>query len=471
MLSALLVEAQRLVEAGRPAEARLAAQNVLARRPELAEVWLLLALTEQRLQNHEAMLVAVQQAARLQPDSMPVAQKLVEALLLCGFGSAARELLGALDPRAQHDARSLTALAGLYASAGAHEDRLRCAQRALALVPSAATPLESALLASLAAAETACGLIQSAEQHLDELLQHNPHDYGSYYRRSILRTQKADRHHVAEITRMIEQLPADSVHDVPLCFALAKEYEDLGRYDDAYAYLKRGASRRRRGLSYQVADDEAVMCAIVQTFDVRRMSAVGTVGLVDATPIFVTGLPRSGTTLVDRILSSHSRVHSLGEINDLGHAITAMARGADEERRAAPNRLELIQRTAQLDFTALGREYLRRIAGYPQRAPHFIDKTPWNFLYIGLIALALPQARIIHIRRDPMDSCFALYKTLFRSGSPYSYALEDLARYYLAFHGLMAHWRVVLPGRLLEIDYEQLVRSQEVVRLTSRGSP
>lgn len=465
MLSAQLVEAQRLVETGRFPTARVAARGLLAKRPELAEVWMLLALTEQRLQDHEAMLVAARHAARLQPESMQVMQKLAEALLLCGFGAEARALLRKLEARAQQDERALTVVAGLYDAAGAHLDRLRCARQALTLAP-ASLPL----LASLAAAETACGELESAEQHLDRLLEVNPHDYGSYYRRSILRTQTSARNHVAELRQLAQWLPADSPHAIPLCYALAKEYEDLGQYDDAFAQLQRGASRRRRSLSYQVADDEAVMRAIAEVFSAERLAAVGTVGQQDPTPIFVTGLPRSGTTLVDRILSSHSSVQSLGEINDLSHAISALALGVEQDRRAPPDRLELVRRTAGLDYSALGHEYLRRIGGYPQQAAHLIDKTPWNFLYIGIIALALPRARIIHVRRNPMDSCFALYKTLFRAGSPYSYDLDDLARYYLAYHRLMRHWRRLLPGRLIEIEYEQLVRSQhaETARLLDR---
>ena len=152
MLSAQLKEAQRLVETGRLPAARIAVQDVLSRRPELAEVWLLLALTEQRLQDHEAMLVAARHAVRLQPESVPAGQKLAEALLLCGFGEEARGLLRKLEARVQSDARALTAVAGLYASANAHLDRLRCAQQARRLAPTDLT-----LLASLAAAETTCG--------------------------------------------------------------------------------------------------------------------------------------------------------------------------------------------------------------------------------------------------------------------------------------------------------------------------
>jgi tetratricopeptide (TPR) repeat protein len=454
--SALLGEAQRLIETGRLPAARRKTLELLAQQPDLAEGWLLLALAEQRLQRHEAMLAAAREAVRLQPDNVQAAQKLIEALLLCGHGAEARSRLAQLEQRAQQDAALLTALAGLYTQAGAHAERLRCAQRALPLAPG-----DPVRLASVAAAETACGLIAEAEQHLDELLERNPQDFGGYYRRSILRRQSPVRNHVEPMTRLLARLPVDAAEIVPLCYALAKECEDLERFAESFAYLQRGAARRRRGLSYQVSGDVAAMGAIVGTFDAHRLAQVGSVGTKDDAPIFIMGLPRSGTTLVDRILSSHSQVQSLGEINDLSYALVAQAQRAEDANTGPPDRLELIRRSAQLDFGALGSSYLRRVAEYPRDKPRCIDKTPWNFLYLGLIALALPKARIIHMRRAPMDGCFALYKTLFRAGSPYSYDLSDLARYYLAYHKLMEHWRRVLPGRFMDFDYEHLVQSQQ----------
>ncbi len=437
-------------------EARRAALAVLAQQPELTEAWLLLALAEQRLQRHGAMLAAANEAVRLQPDNLQADLKLIEALLLCGHGADARSRLFALEQMAQQDGPLLTLLAGLYTQAGAHLDRLRCTRRALELAPD-----DPARLAGCAAAETACGLMPDAEQHLDLLLAGTPQDFGSYYRRSILRRQLPERNHVEAMARLLAKLPVDAAETVPLCYALSKECEDLDRFDESFAYLRRGAARRRRGLSYQVSGDEAVMSAIIEAFDAKRLAEVGRVGATEQAPLFIIGLPRSGTTLADRILSSHSQVQSLGEINDLSYALLAQAQRAQDEERGPPDRLELIRRSAQLDFAALGNDYLRRVAGYPRDKPRCIDKTPWNFLYLGLIALALPNARIIHLRREAMDSCFALFKTLFRSGSPYSYDLSDLARYYLSYHRMMEHWRRVLPGRILDLDYERLVQSQE----------
>jgi hypothetical protein len=170
-------------------------------------------------------------------------------------------------------------------------------------------------------------------------------------------------------------------------------------------------------------------------------------------PIFVVGLPRSGTTLVDRILSSHSAVESLGELNDLPLAVMKIA-------GSVGSRAELIQRTAQMDVDALGQEYERRVAGYGSRRAYVIDKTPLNFLYLGLIRLALPAAKIIHLRRHPLDSGYAMYKTLFRMGYPFSYDLSDLGRYISAYHDLMRHWRTHLPTGFLDVDYEALVQDQ-----------
>jgi hypothetical protein len=205
-------------------------------------------------------------------------------------------------------------------------------------------------------------------------------------------------------------------------------------------------------LSYHVEDDVAAMAEIAHVFK-PSVFKDAPAGHQDGRPIFVLGLPRSGSTLVDRILSSHSTVTSLGETSDFALALMRSAGGGDKTT--------LIRRSASLDFAGLGKDYCSRTGALDGRTLHFIDKTPINFLYLGLIALALPDAKIVHIRRQPMDVCYAMYKTLFRMAYPFSYDLGDLGRYYLAYERLMAHWRTVLPGRFLDLDYEDLVAHQE----------
>jgi hypothetical protein len=175
-------------------------------------------------------------------------------------------------------------------------------------------------------------------------------------------------------------------------------------------------------------------------------------------PIFIVGLPRSGSSLVERILSSHSQVFSAGELDCFALGLTDAVRRAGE-REHIP-REELVAISATLDFAALGRDYLARARAVSGARGRFIDKMPLNYLYCALIRRALPQARIIHVFRQPMAAAYAMYKTLFKNGYPFSYDLGEIARYYAAYRRLMAHWRVTLPGVIHEQNYESLIADQ-----------
>lgn len=373
----------------------------------------------------------------------------VEALLRSGETRAALAALAALEADTARDATLAARVAETYTHCGRHEDAHRCLLRAERLAPD-----DPRVLYNLAAAEMALGRFEAAELLLDRVIRLAPDDFDAWYNRSTLRRQTTARNHVAALEVAIER--AAPRGDVALGYALAKELEDLGEYDRAFAFLARGAAARRRQLAYRVESDIEAIDAIIAAFDAtvlakRPAPLRGTGG-----PIFVVGLPRSGTTLVDRILASHPDVESFGELSDLPLAVMRAA-------GAAPDRLALIRQAAHCDAGALGRDYLARVAGYGRSAPHFVDKTPLNFLYLGLVALALPQARIVHLRRDPLDSGYAMLKTLFRMGYPFSYDQEDIARYYGAYARLMAHWRRHLPGAFLDLDYEDLVTRQEPV--------
>lgn len=357
--------------------------------------------------------------------------------------------LASLEARSGDDARLLQHLGEHYTHCARPADAARCYRRAAAL-----TPGDPRCLYNLATALIALGETAEAETLLDRVIQLDPDDHDAWQNRSTLRRQTPASNHTAELLQATRQR-LTGPGEVALSYALAKEFEDLGEHDVSFAWLKRGADRRRGLLSYQVDADVAAMAEIARVFD-ASLFAAPTPGCDEPGPVFVLGLPRSGTTLVDRIISSHSAVESLGEINDFAFALMRMA-GPSQAKG------DLIRRSADLDPAALGRAYLDSVAGYGRTTPLFIDKTPVNFLYIGLIARALPNARIIHLRRHPMDSGYALYKTLFRMGCPYSYDLGDLAAYQLAHRRLMDHWRAVLPGRFLDVDYEALVTDQEAV--------
>lgn len=369
----------------------------------------------------------------------------IETLLWRGETGAAIDALRALELDAARDARLATRLAQAYTHCGRHADAHRCLLAAERLAPR-----DAQVLYNLAAAEMAMGEFGSAEARFDRVIALDPRDFDAWYNRATLRRQTPERNHVAALETAIDE--AAPRGDVALGYALAKELEDLGQYERAFTYLERGARARRRQLSYRVESDLESIAAIIAAFDTQVLSAH--VRAPADGPVFVVGLPRSGTTLVDRILASHPAVASLGELNDLPLAVMHAA-------GRVPDKGELIRRAAHCDHAALGRDYLARTAGYRPGRPRVVDKTPLNLLYLGVIALAIPSARVIHVRRDPLDSCFAMYKTLFRMGYPFSYDQRDLARYYGAYHRLMAHWRRELPDAFLDLGYEDLVAAQE----------
>ncbi len=330
-----------------------------------------------------------------------------------------------------------------------HMPAERCHARAASLLPR-----DPHVLYNHATSLLALGRMDEAESLFDRVVELAPDDADAWYNRSTLRRQTGDRNHVSALqARLRSMAPADPGR-IALCYALAKELEDLGRHSESFDVLREGAGLRRRCLRYDVTSDLETLRLIEQAFDADFFSMERD-GYSDERPVFVVGLPRSGTTLVDRILGSHPAVASRGESTDLAQAVVRQA-------GQVSSKAELVRRTASMDLHPLGEAYCRTLPAGP--ALRIIDKTPNNFLYLGLIAAAMPQSRIIHLRRNPMDACYAMYKTLFRMAYPYSYDLEDLGRYWLGYDRLMAHWRHCLPaGCFLEVDYESLVARQEPV--------
>jgi hypothetical protein len=175
-------------------------------------------------------------------------------------------------------------------------------------------------------------------------------------------------------------------------------------------------------------------------------------------PIFIVGLPRAGSTLVERILSSHSQVQAAGELRHFMHAITAAVRKMSES--VDPPVGQAITQLAQLDFAALGSDYMARCRPVTGDGRRFTDKMPVNYQHCGLIRRALPNARIVHVARGPLAACYAIYKMLFKDGYPYSYDLWEIAEYYISYRRLMDHWQRTMPGAIHELSYERLVADQ-----------
>lgn len=373
----------------------------------------------------------------------------IEILLARGDIMAARRELDALADAVGSHARQAHDVAQLYM-------RLKDPARAVAFYDRAVMlePGQPAYRYNQSTALIALGRFEQAEAALDDVIAVRPQDWDAWYNRATLRQQTPEHNHVEALEKELARPGLPPAAIPPLNYALAKELEDLGQFDRSFVALARGAAARRSMLAYRVEDDEAIMRDIRATFT-RGVIDAAPYGCHDRRPVFVVGLPRSGTTLVDRILSSHSRVDSHGESTDFAVSLMQLA-------GKCKDKTELLERSVQVDPRQLGLAYGRRLADYSK--DRVVDKTPANFLYLGLIVRALPDARIVYVRREPMDVCYAIYKTLFRMAYPYSYDLGDLGRYWIAFDALMRHWQEVLPaGRMTVIDYERLVETPEAV--------
>jgi tetratricopeptide (TPR) repeat protein len=308
-----------------------------------------------------------------------------------------------------------------------------------------------------AAVQRYFGDVSGAEAGFDAAIALKPGEFEAYNGRAHLRTQTRERNHIVQLQEVIARTrsPAGLVH---LHYALSKELEDIGEFEAAFASLKQGADTKRRHMKYSVDTDLQIIAKICEVYAPGLFDG-HIQGFQCPDPIFVLGMPRTGTTLVERILGSHSGVFSAGELNNFSLELIRLVGRAQGPKR--PSRLEFVAASAGLDFMTLGERYIRSAQPLRDGSPHFIDKLPFNFLYAGLIHLALPRAKIINLQRHPMDTCYAVYKQLFRDAYPFSYDLDELGQYYIAYHRLMQHWNAVMPGVIHTMQYETLVADIE----------
>lgn len=341
-----------------------------------------------------------------------------------------------------------------------HAEALNFYRAALLLEPD-----NSQLLFNTATACRAMGQLAEAESLYDKAISLNPADWEAYKNRSDLRTQTVDSNHIKQLKEqaLLDSLPAQA--KVQLNFAIAKELEDLGCFDESFEYLEKGCAARRAVLRYSLEKDLDTIDSIAKTFNSHFFDA--TLGAEEPSIgqgeglIFVLGMPRTGTTLVDRMLTSTPGVVSVGEPDTFARLLSE---AVSKSRHGFPdNKSTFVRASAEINFSRLGRRYQEQMMARARKANAeiILDKNPMNFLYVGLIHKALPNAKIVHLCRNPMDTCYAIYKTLFKTAYPYSYSQEELAHYYLAYRNLMAHWHSLLPGKVYDLEYESLVESPE----------
>src|SRR5262249_46922352 len=248
---------------------------------------------------------------------------------------------------------------------------------------------------------------------------------------------------------------ADAIDRYHLCFALGKALEDRNEFAESWQFYERGNALKRAESRYDPLITEIDTRKHIETCTAQLFAARVGVGVPNPDPIFIVGLPRSGSTLIEQILASHSLIEGTHELADIQRTVAEL-RGRDDHRYPA-----VLADLAPEHYRTLAELSIMESHSYRHGKPFFIDKMPNNFRHIGLIHLMLPNAKIIDVRRDPMACCFSNLRQLFAKGQEFTYSIEDIARYYRTYLELMRHWDAVLPGRVLRVCYEDVVENLE----------
>jgi len=419
-LSALSAQALALHRARRLADAITAYRQILSLKPGIPEVHNNLGLALAASGRLEEAVQAYRRATKIKPDNPET---------LCNWGFALAQL----------------------ERCGEAEAKFR---RAIALSPGFAAAYNN-----LGLVLKEMGRMAEAARALEQAIRLSPRETSYYDNLAVIRSFAAGDCHVAALEALAEDAASLSdVNRMHLHFALAKAYEHIGRPESAFPQLLAGNALKRRQITY---DEGAILSQMDRTrelFTREFINGCQGSGTRSTVPLFIVGIPRSGTTLIEQILASHPDIVGAGELSLFEQTVDSIRKTLP----LSPPFPDMALRMSAEHFRTLGALYLKKLGQRAPGAARITDKMPANFLFAGLIHLALPDAIIIHAVRDPVDTCVSCFSVHFTKGQPHTYDLAELGRYYRHYRALMAHWRHVLPaGRILEVRYEELVSDLE----------
>ncbi len=449
----LLQQANTSLQSGALRSAEEACREVLALDPLNSQAHLMLAgIVGQRDQHRLACEHALRASQKMGPQTPQHIAAVTLRLIAVGEYERAMQVIRKIDPQRLPLASVLVEFSQQLSLMEEHADALRYLDAAMAMGIRAESLgyLRGNLLKFL-------GRMDEAAEEYERSLAVNPDYAFAHWALAYLGVPGDSRARAGRVRKSLEASAASNP-DLPyLQYALFKELDASGETDAAWSALEAGAIARRAQISYHGGEEAALFERLAQA-TVPGFVTTASANESTKVPIFVLGLPRTGTTLLERILGGHPEVTLCGELNDFRMQL----KWATDHHSLGFLDNTCVDRISEVDYAELGARYLGHVAWRAPATNFFSDKNPGNFMLAGLILKALPQARIVHLRRNPMDSCFSNMKELFAANShPYSYSFEDLAAHFRNYSRLMSHWHRVAPGRILDVSYEDLVSEPE----------
>ncbi len=444
-----LVRGMRLQRMGNLREAERIYREVLAKSPRDVDALRLLAGIAMRAKQWGDAVVLLEKALEIAPDyyrgwmDLGLAHHEMESTekAIAAYSRATQ-----LDPS---KSQSYTAAGKANAMIGRHDEATRLFTQAL---DRDATDADA--MAGMGHVLKTVGRQDEAISSYRECIRHNPNHGEAYWSLANLKTFRFDATEVVEMESRVDSEKLDEEARANFQFALGKAYEDSGDYDRAFEFYEQGNENRRARENYDPVQTIDSHDDFIEVFNSSLLAERAGVGCDSNAPIFIVGLPRSGSTLIEQILASHPEVegtHELPELARVGRSVGLKR----EDRLSYPLAIRDVEND---EFQELGEDYLRRTERHRDlKLPRFTDKMPNNFVHVGLVSLILPNAKIIDARRHPLDSCLGSFKQLFARGASNTYSLFEIGEFYLEYVRMMNHWDDVLPGKVLRVQYEDNV--------------
>lgn len=447
-----LARAQGYLAQGQYAAARATLETVLVSAPRHARAQVLLATVDLAQHHLRDSCARLRRVVAMLPDDAELIGTVAFCLHKVGETVAMHDCLGHPEVARTRSGPALLQLAHMYKLLGLHPQALALSDRALSC------GLDSPELLYQRALELQFnGRTAECEKALAACIALYPGHGRATYELVRLHQQTPTANPLQRIAAQLDHVQPGTEQHASFEFARFKTLDDLGQYPAAWDALARANAIMSARVTRDVAGGAHHFDAIARICTTDFVSAGSMDQDAGPAPIFIVGMPRSGTTLLERIVSNHSQVASCGELQDFAWQ---MRWAADVDGRAFVDDA-LLARAAGLDYAEIGRRYLAQTRWRAAGRPYFVDKLPLNFLLAGFIHRALPAARILHVVRNPMDVCFSNWKAMFGAMYGYSYRLPDLAAYYCAYRALMDHWHRVMPNAILDVRYADLVAAPE----------